>query len=155
MGVRWQAVTGKWVGIAAVTSFAATTVGLMPLGQAQPNPSQPMVMVESIPEAFDRMLTLNSTDFFTNRSPRRQIDLIFGFGSFTQDSYPENEIVRDARAVHQLYEEVLEQQTTSDPTLRTPDLNNPFDTSLLTLPSSRANNRLVGSELVFERVANP
>ena len=46
--------------------------------------------------------------------------------------FPENEIRRDARAVNNLYEEVLEQQVASDPTIRTPDLPNPFFGSYLT-----------------------
>jgi len=48
--------------------------------------------------------------------------------------FPENAIRRDANAVNELYEELLSIQTTSDPTLRTVDLENPFQFSLRILP---------------------
>lgn len=47
--------------------------------------------------------------------------------------FPENAIVRDAARLNDLYREALLIQTTSDPTIRTPDLTNPFEESLLTI----------------------
>jgi hypothetical protein len=40
-------------------------------------------------------------------------------------------------------------QNTADPTLRVPDLANPYNSSLLTMPSSQV--PLVGTEFIFER----
>lgn len=45
-------------------------------------------------------------------------------------SFPENEIAGDGRVSHKLYNELMMQQNTSDPTLRTADLPNPFTSSL-------------------------
>jgi hypothetical protein len=101
----------------------------------------------SIPEAFDRAATRSSGNVYTNVTFRRQLELILGFGTSSLNSFADNEALRDARRVEILYKEVLEQQSASDPVLRTPDLANPFNT---TLRSLRSNNGISGSEFIVE-----
>lgn len=50
--------------------------------------------------------------------------------------YPEKEISRDGRRLERLYRELLLHQTMSDPLIRTRDLDNPFNSSILTMPPS-------------------
>lgn len=81
----------------------------------------------TIDDAFENALYSNRPNAL-NRSPL--LDSVSSFLGLP--GFPENEIRRDARAVNNLYEEVLEQQVASDPTIRTPDLPNPFFGSYLT-----------------------
>lgn len=104
----------------------------------------------TIPEAFERALTRNSSFYQENRRIYRQVKRNFGLGG-----YQERAIARDAALVSELYDIVLDQQTRSDPFIRTLDLPNPFDTSLRQLPSTLPGSRVVGSELVFERLPLP
>lgn len=104
----------------------------------------------TIPEAFDRALTRNSSFYQENRRIYRQVKRNFGLGG-----YQERAIARDAALVTELYDQVLKQQTISDPFIRTLDLPNPFDTSLRQLPILIPGSRVVGSELVFERAPLP
>ncbi|MGB3535311.1 MAG: hypothetical protein WBA13_17570 [Microcoleaceae cyanobacterium] len=51
------------------------------------------------------------------------------------NAFPEALIADDAARINQVYEEALIRQVSSDPVIRTPDLINPFNTSILTQPS--------------------
>lgn len=98
----------------------------------------------NIPENFNRAFNENSGDFFRNRSLRRQLqNLIIG-------PYPENEIDQDAELIQILYDDLLYQQAYDGPLIRTPDLPNPFNTSILQSPAININTRVRGSELIFE-----
>lgn len=83
----------------------------------------------TIPEAFQRAYYSHTGNFFDNRGIWQSFRLIFGV-----PNYVENSISQDGRAVNRLYREVLKQQTSSDPVLRTPDLPNPYTGSVLTTP---------------------
>ena len=85
-------------------------------------------------------------------SPKRQLDSFLGSGSGFSNSFPENEIARDAELVNTLYRDVLTQQSSNDPYLRTPDLPNPYDSSLLMSPRLNGNKLKVGTEFRFETV---
>ncbi|WP_254566534.1 hypothetical protein [Oscillatoria sp. HE19RPO] len=90
------------------------------LAQSQPR---------NIAEQFDRAFFRSSDTFYQNRS-------IFDPISFylLPMTYPERQVEWDAERINKLYHAVMELQTSSEPVLRTPDLPNPFDESLLTLP---------------------
>lgn len=51
--------------------------------------------------------------------------------------YPDREMVGAGNRVEDLYREMMQQQSMSDPVIRTPDLENPFGSSLLLSPPSR------------------
>ncbi|BAZ48146.1 hypothetical protein NIES4103_07520 [Nostoc sp. NIES-4103] len=106
---------------------------------------------ETTNDAFERAYFRHDRNFYENSSSvKRQLDAFLGAGSGFRNSFPENEIARDAELVNTLYRDVLTQQVGNDPYIRTPDLPNPYDTSLLMSPRMNANNLKVGTEFRFE-----
>lgn len=103
-------------------------------------------------DVFERAFFKNDPNFYENQTFRRQIDLMFGPGSLLKNSFPENEIARDAELVNTLYRDALTQQTTNDPYIRTPDLPNPYNTSLLMSPHLSPTKLQTGTEFRFETV---
>lgn len=84
----------------------------------------------SINDQFERAFFRSSGTFYQNRSIFSQIG--FYLLPFT---YPERQAARDAQRVNRLYRSVMEVQHSSDPIIRTPDLTNPFNESLQTMPT--------------------
>ena len=101
-------------------------------------------------DVFNRAYFNNDRDFYNNQSYQREINLIFGPGSLLRNSFPENEIARDAELVNAVYHDALYQQVSSDPYIRTPDLPNPYNSSLITSPRLNGSQLRVGTEFRFE-----
>ena len=101
-------------------------------------------------EVFEKAFYENYPDFYKNDGLFREIDWLFGSGSLFKNSFPENEIERDAELLNIVYRDVLKQQTTSDPYIRTPDLPHPYNTSLLASPRLRATQLQVGTDFRFD-----
>ncbi|MBW4646699.1 MAG: hypothetical protein KME23_27555 [Goleter apudmare HA4340-LM2] len=98
---------------------------------------------ETANDAFERAFFRHDRNFYENTSYNRQINSLLG-------PFPENEIARDAELVNTLYRDVLTQQVGNDPYIRTPDLPNPYGSSLLMSPRLNANQLKVGTEFRFE-----
>jgi hypothetical protein len=105
---------------------------------------------ETTNDAFERAYFRHDRNFYENSSLKRQLDSFFGSGSGFGGSFPENEIARDAQLINTLYRDVLTQQVGNDPYIRTPDLPNPYDTSLMMSPRFNSNKLKVGTEFRFE-----
>ncbi|MCW6038368.1 hypothetical protein K4A83_19120 [Spirulina subsalsa FACHB-351] len=120
----------------ALAQFISTPIGINP------------IRLDPIPEAFKRALTFSSQDAFsTTFTTGRQIDFLFGLGGF-----PEVELNRDISLVHKMYEDVLRQQYSSGPILRSPDLQNPYNSSLRTNPLyTQPGQASPGGEFVLPR----
>jgi hypothetical protein len=86
--------------------------------------------IRSIPDAFE-------SSFYGIRGRYGSRTSVLGEIAQRLFLYPDNAIVGDGNRVQNLYREVMNVQTLSDPFIRTPDLNNPFDRSLLTEPLPR------------------
>ena len=93
----------------------------------------PHTRLETIPETFEKAFFDHSDSYFQNTSSWGQVQLIFGLG------FPENEIAHDGKTIHFIYQDVLAQQTQSDPVIRTLDLKSPFDSSLRSNPAYLGN----------------
>ncbi|MEH2211358.1 hypothetical protein [Nostoc sp.] len=105
---------------------------------------------ETMNDVFERAYFRHDRNFYENSSSlKRQLDSFFGSGSGFGGSFPENEIARDANLVNTLYHDAMTQQVGNDPYIRTPDLPNPYDTSLLVSPHY-SNKLKVGTEFRFE-----
>jgi hypothetical protein len=134
-----------------VLAAASSVLASAATAQTAPSVSEP-IRLETIPEAFVRSFFKDSGDFYHNRSIPRQIQYILGPGIPGRASFPELEIERDAERITKLYRDLIEQQGTSDPFLRTPDLPNPFNTTLRQLPITpgRFGGRVEGTEFILE-----
>ena len=146
----------RFKGLISLLMIAATSTVFTSAAVAQEEVTVTPVSTEPLAEAFERVLYKNAGNFYENRSLEKQINFILGQGSLIRNSFPENEIIRDARLVRVLYNDALEQQVSTTPLIRTPDLPNPYDTSLLVNPSLYLNRSVVNGtapvsgELLFE-----
>jgi len=80
---------------------------------------------EMIPEVIDRAVIQSSGDFFEERTTGGDARFIFGI------DYDEEKLAKDAQRIEVIYQDLLEQQASRGPVLRTPDLANPYSTSVL------------------------
>jgi hypothetical protein len=89
-------------------------------------------------DVFVEVLEFESENFFENRDFGSQIEFLLGPGPIDRASFPELEITRDAFLLDLVYRDLLAEQVASDPIIRTPDLANPYGTSLRLRPYYRA-----------------
>lgn len=146
------------IGLSAISTVFVT---FSAKAQITPTDSQ-LFSPENPAEVFERAYSFGafSGTFFENRSIESQIGFILGPGPINRSSYLENEITRQAFLINTLYRDLLENQVSSDPVIRTPDLANPFATSLRLNPSYRAlptgffqpTPPLPGTEFLFDRL---
>ncbi len=129
MGIQLNHISGLTLALVAAAAIAA------PVGRAQEAP-------QTVPDAFDDLMTTYSGDYFRNRGIKRSALRIVGF------SFPERELEWDSNATTAAVRDLWRLQHSADPTLRVPDLASPYTTSLLTMPSSRIPS--IGSEFIFE-----
>lgn len=133
MGIKFQAIGSLLLLLASISfpDFGAA--------QAQtPNYETPN-------EVFERAFFRNDPNFYGNQTLKSQINEILGFGSIFRNSFPENKIARDAELVNIVYRDVLNQQVGHDRYIRTRDLPNSYDSSLLASPRMNGNQGKVGS----------
>ncbi len=114
--------------LAALWVLGATTMLMPTEAIAQSNSGNRNV--RSIPDAFE-------SSFYGFRGRYGFRTSIFGELVQRFFLYPDNSIVGDSNRVADTYREVMDIQTMSDPFIRTPDLDNPFNRSLLTDPPTR------------------
>lgn len=134
--------------IATGAIFSIAAIPTMAIAQSTATP--PSAPPTTIIQAFDRAFFSNQPGFFGDLSINRQIKSILGFGAFNRNGYPESEIQRDARLLGIVYQDVLKQQAQSDRTIRTPDLPNPYATSILSSPRVDVTTPSQQQELLFE-----
>lgn len=93
-------------------------------------------------EAIERGINRETRPYYENFSTNRSFwNFYFGIGS-RKGAYPEKELRNDIERFDLIYHDLLNQQTTSDPILRTPDLATPFDRSLRQSAVSNAGDRV-------------
>lgn len=83
----------------------------------------PKVQAETVSEAMGKAIFNQSGDIYRNAGIDRQFTLLFGL------SYPDKEYLADSQSIGRIYNDALRQRG-SEP-IRTADLPNPFDGSLL------------------------
>ncbi len=140
-------------GFKVALSAIAITGALLPsllASQATAREIEPV----SVPAATDEAFFKNSRGFYDSQTTFRRVRELFGVGPqiFRRGNYGEISVERDARLSNELYQRLLRAQSESDPTIRVPDLPNPFASSLLTAPTAQAGSRMIGSDLVYERL---
>lgn len=140
MGIKFKALGGLLVLLAASISIPAFA------------DDKGTTNYETANEVFDRAFFKNDRNFYGNNTFKRQIDWLVGPGSLFRNSFPESEIARDAELVNVVYRDVLNQQVGNDPYIRTPDLPNPYNTSLMMSPRLNSNKLKTGTEFRFDTV---
>ena len=133
LGQLWRT-SARAVGMGMLGAIATTFV-LTPAVSAQ----------ETVLEAVEDIGEHRSGNYYKHRSIFSQIGFISGLGGF-----PEQRLNRDAAALSEAYQELMVLQTQNTATVRTPDLPNPYTSSVQLLPTSQINSRVIGSELNFE-----
>ncbi|BAW96371.1 hypothetical protein NIES970_12980 [[Synechococcus] sp. NIES-970] len=85
-------------------------------------------------DVFTRALYYESRDTFESFRTGQVLNDSFGVSPFGIDGsgYPEHRAKRDIKKIDILYRDIMLQQVGSDPVIRTQDLPNPFNSSLLT-----------------------
>nr|WP_290221868.1 hypothetical protein [Trichocoleus desertorum] len=144
MGMRFKGLVSLFVLTTASTVFTSAAMA-QEAAQEQVTVSD-RISTESLNEAFNRVLYTNSGNFFREQGLLNQANTILGQGSIVRNSFAENRIARDARLLNILYRDALEQQVSSGPVIRTPDLPTPYNTSVLVNPSIYV-NRLTSDAL--------
>ncbi|MEA5600817.1 hypothetical protein [Nostoc sp. UHCC 0252] len=140
MGIKFKTFGGLLVLLAAGIAFPS-------VASAQTETRK----TETTNDAFERAYFRHDRNFYENGSSlKRQLDVFFGSGTGFGGSFPENEIARDAELVNTLYHDALTQQVGNDPYIRTPDLPNPYNTSLMMSPRFNSSQLKVGTEFRFE-----
>ena len=89
-------------------------------------------------EEFTRAASRTSGDAFKAQSFTNPLSTWFGIGfpwPGTINAFPETLITNDAKLLNQVYREGMLRQTSRDPIIRTADLPNPYDSSILTQPA--------------------
>ena len=149
MGMRFKGLVSLFVLATASTVFTSAA------GAQEQVTVSDRISTETLNDAFTRTLYTNSGNFFREQGLLNQANTILGQGSIVRNSFAENRIARDARLVNILYRDALQQQASDGPLIRTPDLPNPYSTSVLVNPTIYV-NRLTsdafpqGGELQFE-----
>ncbi|MEM9218410.1 MAG: hypothetical protein AAGD25_29225 [Cyanobacteria bacterium P01_F01_bin.150] len=80
-------------------------------------------------EQMEEVFYTNGKPYYTNRGIPRQIAIFLG------TSFGDNEITNDAELIHEFANQLWEEQAKSGPLIRTQDLPNPYQSSLLLEPT--------------------
>jgi hypothetical protein len=139
MGIKFPALSGLLVLLATSSAFPGVAM-------AETETAPP----ETISNTFERAYFRHDRNFYENGSLKRQVDAFIGPGGKFGTTFTDNEIAKDGELVNTLYHDTLAQQSTDDPYLRTPDLPNPYDSSLLMSPRYNGNKLRVGTEYRFK-----
>lgn len=119
----------KFTGVLSLIAiaFPIVFIGSTNVANAQTTAQPSAEAVRTIPQAFEDAYFRNSENFYRNRQVPHNLTWFLG-------PFPENKIADDGRAINNLYRDVLAQQVSNDPLTRTPDAENPYQSSLLTAP---------------------
>lgn len=129
---------------------AAVAIATLSAMATRANAQNAAVNEPTVLETLDDISTRHSGDYASDRSIFRQTAHIFGFGVPGRTAFPELELDRNSNGLLEAYHELMFLQTRNTPTIRVPDLANPYNTSLQLLPSAQSGVRAVGTELNFE-----
>lgn len=90
----------------------------------------------NVDRLIDQAFWQNSGDFFEQATILGQMNTIFGWRSFPQGSFPENNNTKDTLLTTTIVQDYFYQLSQREPTIRTKDFPNPFNTSLRKIESS-------------------
>src|SRR5688572_9714065 len=95
--MRSTAMGMRFKGLISLLMITATSTVFTSASVAEEAGTATRISTEPVSEAFERVFFTNSGNFYRDQSLNRQIDFFLGKGSLLRNSFPENEIARDAR----------------------------------------------------------
>lgn len=122
----------KWVASVSVAVMTTVVMGSGAIAQEarQRVDAEIFPLVSSdLAEQMEAVFYTNDQPYYTNRGLPRQISSFLGI------SFGDNEINEDARLIHEFAIQLWEEQAKSGPLIRTPDLPNPYQSSILLEPT--------------------
>lgn len=139
-----------------ITLFTLTTLAsgfLKSVSAQEVTPSNSPIGIKSLADTFHEASFFNSHTASQAHGFSDTANWIFGFRNYPLGSYPEHSIHRDADLILTVYRDAMIQQSQNDPYLRTPDLQNPFNTSLRSNPEylGQYANPIQGIEYTYQR----
>jgi len=126
MAMNWKSLSST-----ILFSLIATLI-FVQIAQAE-RPEDSTGTYQPFAEKFNRAAQRSSGNFFYKSDLLYQMGRFFGIYR-----YPEQAIERDSRRINQLYINEQRRQFSSTPVIRTPDLINPYNQSVLTAPPSNS-----------------
>ncbi|NJK39972.1 MAG: hypothetical protein HC835_12975 [Oscillatoriales cyanobacterium RM2_1_1] len=127
-----MSIYSKLLGGGVAIAGASALFAFAPVALADETNFQPFA------EEFTEAATRVSGDSFEATSFLGQLTTIFGIAfpwPGNINAFPESNIASDANSFNQVHREAMLKQTVTDPFIRTPDLINPFNTSILSQPN--------------------
>ena len=126
MGQKLKSLSGM-----LIIAVASATLASVKPAQAE------TVRLHPIADDFNRQFFEASGDFYYNVSLPGYLGDYLGIASPSGVvAFPDKEIERDASRLDGLYRKIMQRQVSSDPILRSPDATNPFDSSVMAMPSA-------------------
>lgn len=129
----------RYLTIAALTTLTCVITNQVQAQENNPNllaptslstdvirPGSPLNLSSLINEAFWE----NSGDYFDQASIVGQLNFLFGWRNFPEGSFAENSVTRDSLLMYVIVSDYFKQLQQREPTIRTKDMTNPFDTSV-------------------------
>lgn len=94
-------------------------------------PGSPINLNELMNQAFWQ----NTGNFFEQAAIPGQLNFLFGWKDFPEGSFSDNDVTKDSLLINTIMKDYFKQLTEREPTIRTKDIPNPFDTSIQQNPS--------------------
>ena len=114
---------------AQVNNDNVVTIPPLNINVVRPGPT--LSLEELANEAFSH----HTRDIFEQSDILGQFNFLFGWSDAPEGSYTENDIMRDSHLLYVIYDDYFRQLNQREPTMRTRDINNPFNTSVRQSPS--------------------
>jgi hypothetical protein len=133
----------RWVTILGLSALSTITIANTHSNPVIAQETLPPVAVDVIrpgstlglDELMNKAYNNNTGSIFEQSSLSGQLNTLFGWRTFLQGSFHENSINRDGVLINAIQEDFFRQLTRSEPTIRTRDIPNPFNSSVQQNPS--------------------
>lgn len=124
--------------LSCVMVAAIASTMLADVASAEPRFRNYPTSYQPFGEDYMRAASRTSGEIFRSQSLRGQLSTFLGIGfpwPGNFNAFPETLLTNDAKLLNEVYREGMIRQVATDPVLRTPDLPNPYNSSILTQPS--------------------
>lgn len=129
----------RWITILGLTSISIITIANSHKLMAQTPPVSldiiTPVSVVGLSELMTEAYNQNTGTVFEQSTIDGQLNFLFGWRTFLQGSYSENNINRDSELMNVIQKDYFKQLTQNEPNIRTRDIPNPFESSIQQNPS--------------------